>query len=157
MQAQPSDIAFRSSVKPFSCRCCSGLKTKQANSLNLGMSHSYDSIHTSNAIPDSRRANAGCERFLGSVRRECLDYFLIFYEKQLSRLLMSYVRYFNQARPHQGLGQRIPDPPVHAAPSLNQPNQVIVEPMVDGLHHDTKEQHKAWKSYSPRGSGGYLT
>ncbi len=56
------------------------------------------------------QANAVCERFLGSVRRECLDHFLIFYEQQLSRLRMSYVRYFNQARPHQGLGQRIPDP-----------------------------------------------
>src|SRR3989442_5786922 len=38
MQAQPSEIAFRSCVQPFSCRCCSDLKTKQANSLNLGMS-----------------------------------------------------------------------------------------------------------------------
>ena len=32
------------------------------------------------------RANAVCERFLGSVRRECLDHFLILHEKQLSRL-----------------------------------------------------------------------
>ena len=72
----------------------------------------------------------------GSVRRECLDHFLILYEKQLSRLLMSYARYFNQARPHRGLRQRIPDPPEHDAPSLNQPDQVILEPMVGGLHHD---------------------
>jgi hypothetical protein len=43
------------------------------------------------------RANAVCERFLGSVRRECLDHFLILYEKQLSRLLKAYVMYFNQA------------------------------------------------------------
>jgi hypothetical protein len=40
MQAQPCEMAFRSSVKPFSCRCASGLKTKQANSLNLRMSPS---------------------------------------------------------------------------------------------------------------------
>jgi hypothetical protein len=38
MQAQPGEMTFRSSVKLFSCRCSSGLKTKQANSLNLGMS-----------------------------------------------------------------------------------------------------------------------
>src|SRR5256885_2797325 len=49
------------------------------------------------------QANAVCERFLGSVRRECLDHFFIFHEKQLSRLLKAYALYFHQARPHQGL------------------------------------------------------
>ena len=49
------------------------------------------------------RANAYCERFLGSVRRECLDHLLILHEQQLSRVLQAYVAYFNQARPHQGL------------------------------------------------------
>ena len=58
------------------------------------------------------RANAVCERFLGSVRRACLDHCLIFHEKQLARLLTAYTVYFNQARPHQGLGQRIPNPRV---------------------------------------------
>src|SRR5260221_12903295 len=62
------------------------------------------------------QANAVCERFLGSVRRECLDHFLIFHEKQLHRLLKAYAMYFNQARPHQGLEQRIPDPPALSAP-----------------------------------------
>jgi transposase InsO family protein len=82
------------------------------------------------------QANALCERFLGSVRRECLDHFLIFHEKQLSRLLNEYVVYFNQARPHQGLGQRIPEPSVHSASLPNQPNQVISVPVLGGLHHD---------------------
>ncbi len=79
------------------------------------------------------RANAICERFLGSARRECLDYFLIFHEKQLSRLLKAYVLYFNQARPHQGLGQQIPGAAVCPVPS---PNQVIAVPTLGGLHHD---------------------
>src|SRR6266446_7798519 len=56
------------------------------------------------------RANAICERFLGSVRRECLDHFLVLHEKQFYRLLKAYVVYFNQARPHQGIGQQIPVP-----------------------------------------------
>jgi putative transposase len=76
------------------------------------------------------------ERFLGSVRRECLDHFLIFHEKQLSRLLMAYVVYFNQARPHQGLGQRIPKPPMPATPAPNQANQMSAELVLGGLHHD---------------------
>ena len=90
----------------------------------------------SNAVPNSRRANAICERFLGSVRRACLDHFLIWHEKQLHRLLKGYVLYFNQTRPHQGLGQRIPDPPMLAASPPNQPHQVIAFPVLGGLHHD---------------------
>src|SRR5260221_1342116 len=47
------------------------------------------------------RANAICERFLRSVRQECLDHLLILHEKQLQRVLNGYVAYFNLARPHQ--------------------------------------------------------
>ena len=55
------------------------------------------------------RANAICERFMRSVRQACLDHLLIFQEKQLQRVLNAYVAYFNQARPHQGIAQRIPE------------------------------------------------
>jgi putative transposase len=81
------------------------------------------------------RANAVCERFLGSVRQECLDHFLILQEKQLHRLLKTYVIYYNQARTHQRIRQRIPDPPVHSAPPPNQPKQVVSIPVLGGLHH----------------------
>ncbi|HEX4208116.1 MAG TPA: integrase core domain-containing protein [Ktedonobacteraceae bacterium] len=82
------------------------------------------------------RANAVCERFLESVRRACLNHFLIFQEKQRYRLLKAYVVFFNQTRPHQGLGQRIPDPTVPSTPLSNPPNQVIAVPVLGGLHHD---------------------
>jgi len=55
------------------------------------------------------RANAICERFLRSVRQECLDHQLILHERQLQRILNAYMSYFNQARPHQGIQQQIPD------------------------------------------------
>src|SRR5438045_266816 len=48
----------------------------------------------------------------------------------------AYVVSFNQARPHQGLGQRIPKPPVPAPASLNQSNQVSAELVLGGFHHD---------------------
>jgi putative transposase len=76
------------------------------------------------------------ERFLGSVRRECLDHFLILHEKQLYRLLKPFSVYFNQARPHQGLGQRIPDPPVRSTLHPNQSHKMIAVPVLGGLHHD---------------------
>ncbi len=82
------------------------------------------------------QANAICERFLGSVRRECLDHFLIFHEKQLTRLLKAYAAYFNHTRPHQGLGQRIPESAVHSASPPNRSGQVIAVPVLGGLHHD---------------------
>src|SRR5207253_7213833 len=75
------------------------------------------------------QANAVCERFLGSVRREGLDHFLILQEKQLQRLLKAYVLYYNQARPHQGLEQRIAASAVLSASPRNPSDQVIAVPV----------------------------
>ena len=55
-------------------------------------------------------ANAVAERWVGSVRRECLDHLLLVNEAHLRRVLRAYVAYYNQARPHQGLEQRTPVP-----------------------------------------------
>ena len=84
------------------------------------------------------QANAICERFLGSVRRECLDHVLILSEKQLHRVLRSYVTYFNEARPHQGIGQQIPELPVPPAPPHYQNVKVIAVPVLGELHHDSR-------------------
>jgi len=85
------------------------------------------------------RANAICERFLRSVRQECLDHLLILHEKQLQRVLNVYVAYFNQARPHQGIRQQIPTLPVPSAPLHNQSDKVIAVPVLGGLHHDYRK------------------
>jgi len=85
------------------------------------------------------RANAICERYLRSVRQECLDHLLIFREKQLQRVLNQYVVYFNRARPHQGIKQQIPELPVSSAPLHNQREKVIAVPVLGGLHHDYRK------------------
>jgi putative transposase len=82
------------------------------------------------------QANAVCERFLGSVRRECLDHFLIFGEQQLSRVLRTYIAYFNQARPHQGIQQQLPDPLASSAPFSDQSGKICAAPVLGGLHYD---------------------
>ena len=82
------------------------------------------------------RANAICERFLGSVRRECLDHLLILHEKQLHRVLGAYVNYFNRARPHQGIRQQIPVPKAGLVPADHIGGKVIAFPVLGGLHHD---------------------
>jgi putative transposase len=82
------------------------------------------------------RANAICERFLGSVRRECLDQLLILHEKQLHRVLHAYVAYFNQARPHQGIRQQLPEPEAGSVPAHHASGKVISFPVLGGLYHD---------------------
>jgi putative transposase len=83
------------------------------------------------------KADAICERFIGSVRRECLDHNLILSERHLHRVIGEYVAYFNHARPHQGLGQRIPDPPDDSGhEDLGGSSHVIGYPVLGGLHHD---------------------
>lgn len=84
----------------------------------------------------SPNLNPICERFLGSVRRECLDHVAIVTVRQLRRLLGEYVdSYFNRARPHQGLNQSIPtrDPPP-SVPELD--GNILAHPVLGGLHHD---------------------
>jgi putative transposase len=82
------------------------------------------------------RANAVCERFLGSVRRECLDHVLIIHEKQLHRMLNAYVAYFNRARPHQGIQQQTPEPCVPSLSFHYEREKIIAVPILGGLHHD---------------------
>lgn len=93
------------------------------------------------------RANAFCERFLGSVRRECLDHVLILGEKHLHRVIKEYVQFYNRARPHQGIEQHIPQAvcsPVHEMPSATTGAgsgigpKIISLPVLGGLHHDYK-------------------
>src|SRR5260221_13305681 len=82
------------------------------------------------------RANAICERFLGSVRRECLDHLLILHEKQLQRVLNAYVMYFNRARPHQGINQQIPEQKAGTAQADHACGKILAFPILGGLHHD---------------------
>jgi putative transposase len=82
------------------------------------------------------RANAICERFLESVWRECLDHVLILHEKQLPRVLHAYVTYFNQARPHQGIRQQVPQGEVTSVPPDQRGNRIISVPVLGGLHHE---------------------
>jgi transposase InsO family protein len=58
----------------------------------------------------SPRANSLAERYVGTLRRECLDHLLIHGEQHLWRVLAEYARHYNEHRPHQSREQR---PPLH--------------------------------------------
>jgi putative transposase len=77
----------------------------------------FDTVFRSEGIKVIRtpvrapNANAYAERWVRSVREECLDHLLILNQAHLRRVLKTYVEYYNKARPHQGIGQRIPVAP----------------------------------------------
>ena len=72
------------------------------------------------------------ERFVGSLRREALDHVFLLGADHLARVGRQFADYFNRARPHQGIGQRIPDAPAND----NRTGNVVAIPVLGGLHHD---------------------
>lgn len=90
-----------------------------------------DLLHTPFKAP---KANATCERFLGSLQRECLDHLIILNEQQLRRVTREYVNFYNEHRPHQGIGQRRPNGT--APPDMSEAvGEVEAKPVLGGLHH----------------------
>ena len=75
---------------------------------------SFDEVFRSDGIRIIRtpvrspRANAFAERFVGTVRRECLDRMLIFHRRQLEVVLNEFIDHYNRHRPHRSLGQAPP-------------------------------------------------
>jgi putative transposase len=97
-------------------------------------------LHTPARAP---KANASCERLVGSVRRECLDFMIPLGEKHLSRILSEWVTHYNQGRPHLSLGPGIPEraavfPPLqdHDKHSFPQDCKVVARMVLGGLHHE---------------------
>lgn len=79
------------------------------------------------------RANATCERFLGSARRDCLDHVLVLGDRHLGRVLREDVAYFNRERPHQGIDPVTPEQSPGAR--RNFATSVRAVPVLGGLHH----------------------
>ncbi len=75
---------------------------------------SFDAVFTAEGIrilaspPQAPKANAICERIIGTLRHELLDRLLIVNEQHLQRVLTEYQQHYNAARPHRSLGQLTP-------------------------------------------------
>jgi transposase InsO family protein len=87
------------------------------------------------------QANSFCERLIGTIRRECLDFLIPFNERHLRAVLREGIRHYNRGRPHSSLGPAIPDhPPDRVVRStghqLPDDHRVVAMPVLGGLHHE---------------------
>ena len=92
----------------------------------------------------SPKANSICERVIGTIRRECLDWMIPLSEVHLRSILKSWVEHYNGGRPHSRLGPGVPDPPRGAAVLLKSESRhrlaagtlVLAKSVLGGLHHE---------------------
>ena len=89
-------------------------------------------IHEVLTAPRSPSQNAYVERFIGSVRRECLDHVIVLNAAGLRRVLKSYTKYYMASRTHLALDKDPPSPRPVAPPAAG---HVVAIPQVGGLHH----------------------
>jgi transposase InsO family protein len=99
--------------------------------------------------PRRPQANALCERLLGTLRRECLDFVIPLTENHLRRLLQEWVWHYNAGRPHMALGPGIPQPPSDLPIPLQAHRHkvppdlyVVAHPILGGLHHEYRLEAK---------------
>ncbi len=104
---------------------------------------SFDAVFQADGIrilaspPQAPRANAICERMIGTLRRELFDRLLIVNERHLRRVLTDYLRHYNAARPHRALGQLAPAQAGTRPPEINLAERRIRRRQVlGGLTHE---------------------
>ena len=88
------------------------------------------------------QANAFCERLVGTIRRECLDFLIPIHERHLRRILQEWVTHYNRGRPHASLGSGIPDPsgdimaPRSSGHRTPCGHRAVGSSVLGGLHHE---------------------
>jgi putative transposase len=95
------------------------------------------------------QANALCERLIGTLRQECLDYLIPLSAHHVGHVLTQWVRHYNEGRPHMALGPGIPQPPVGLPAPLQEQRhrlpahcRVVARPILGGLHHEYRLEEK---------------
>jgi transposase InsO family protein len=80
--------------------------------------------------PRSPWQNGYAERLIGSIRRECLDHVVVFGERHLRHMLLSYMNYYNSVRTHRSL-----DKDASSFRPIQQIGIIRSHPILGGLHH----------------------
>ena len=93
--------------------------------------------------------NAFCERLVGTIRRDCLDYLISSGHRHLKAILQEFVIHYNRGRPHASLGPGIPEPPQANVPALVHRHKlparhrVAKTAILGGLHHEYRLEKEA--------------
>ena len=82
------------------------------------------------------RANAFAERWVRTVRTECLDWMLVRGRRHLERVLRSYASHYNRARPHRGLRLATPERPESTQGAPSQATGLLRHDILGGLIHE---------------------
>jgi putative transposase len=95
----------------------------------------------------SPQANAFCERLIGTIRRECLDWMIPLNERHLRRVLKEWMAHYHRGRPHSSLGPGVPDGPANAPPlndhRILEGHRVVATPVLGGLHYEYRLEARA--------------
>ncbi len=82
------------------------------------------------------KANAFAERWIRTVRTECLDWMLVLGRRHLERVLRTYIAHYNEARPHRGLDLKTPEPQPDSLPRPALGGRVRRHDLLGGLIHE---------------------
>ena len=96
------------------------------------------------------QANAFCERVIGTIRQECMDFMIPMSERHVRAILREWVGHYNRGRPHANLGPGIPEGSIVAAAvresdgrSVPSRCRVAETPILSGLHHEYRLERQA--------------
>ena len=132
-EAIPSDHAYRFILHDHDAIFSAGLDASVAR---MGL----EVIKTPVRSP---QANSFCERLIGTLRRECLNWMIPISEEHLRKTLRSWLPHYNRGRPHSSMGPGLPDqmtdlpvPLQRRRHRFDRPSGVVAQPVLNGLHHE---------------------
>lgn len=120
---EEADKRFRFLIRDRDTKFTSGFDT-------LFASIGTEAIETPVRSP---RANAFAERFVRTIRTECLDHLLVFSRRHLEAVVTAYLRHYNEARPHRSLDL---SQPVSRAITLNTRGSIVSRDCLGGIIHE---------------------
>ena len=106
----------------------------------MGFTHAFDEVFRSEGINvihtpvRAPQANAYAERFVRTIRAECLDWQLIVDRRHLEHVLRTYTTHYNRGRPHRARSLQPPE----AIDETDQPDAGAIErhDVLGGLIHE---------------------